>query len=155
MNVIGAIILCVTGIAIIIGVRKVVLNHKTIDYSKYPSTTGTVGHKHNFKGDRWIVSFHDQNGNEVLGMDDIFYSGTFFANKYNLPKHGTQEKIYFWKYDNKFKYSINNKKIEYYIHFCNESFYDLKKKRNKMYSIINIAMGIFFIICGILIFFKG
>jgi len=125
------------------------------EYSKYPVAIGTVYHMEDFIGDRWIVGFIDEAGKEVLGMDDMISSDTFFPNKYHIPKFGTKEKVYYWKYDEKSNFSVNNQNIEYYIHFCNEDLYDLQKKLKRDACFCAIDLGIFLIICGILIGFFG
>lgn len=151
MNILGCIIFIIIGIIIILFVPKA-LKYTDKDYSKYPITTGKVFHQHNFIGNRWIVSFLNEDGKEVLGMDNIISSyNTFNPEKYTMPKFGTEEKIYFWKYDNESQFGINNQKIEYYIHFCNENLYSLQITKCKRHSIIAIILGLLFIIFGILI----
>ena len=81
---------------------------------------------HDFIGDRWIVGFPDETGKEVLGMDDMISSDTFFPNKYHIPKFGTKEKLY-----------------------------DLQKKHKKDAYLGAIGIGAFLIICGILIALLG
>ena len=151
MKIFGCIIFFIIGILIILFVPEL-LKYKNEDYSKYPVTTGKVCHKQDFIGDRWIVSFLDENGQEVLGMDNIISSySTFSPEKYTIPKVGMEEKIYFWKNNDKSKFSINNQKIEYYIHFCNEKLYSLQITKGKRHSIVAIIIGITFIIFGIFI----
>lgn len=53
---------------------------------KYPKTLGTVLHTHDFTGHRWIVKFYNEQGREVLGMDDVLAAETFHPEKYHLPK---------------------------------------------------------------------
>lgn len=154
MNILGGIIFLILGIAIIIFAPKV-LKYKKNDYSKYKVTTGTVYHMHNFFGNRWIVGFIDENGKEVLGMDDVISYDTFSSNRYSIPKFGTKEKVYYWKYDNKSQFSIDDKKVEYYIHFCNENLYDLQKTKKKNHSTLAVIFGIVLAVIGIVIFFFG
>lgn len=155
MNIFGCIIFLIIGILIILFVPKL-LNHKNEDYSKYPVTTGKVCHQHDFIGNRWIVSFLDENGKEVLRMDNIISSyNTFSPEKYTIPKVGTEEKIYFWKNDHKSQFSINNQKVEYYIHFCNEKLYSLQITKGKRHSTVAIIIGLTFIIFGIFIGLFG
>lgn len=149
MNILGIIFLII-GISEIVIVPKM-LKGETKEYSKYPVATGTVCHMEDFIGDRWIVSFIDETGREVLGMDDMILTNTFFSNKYHIPKVGTKEKVYYWKYDGESNFSVNNQNIEYYIHFCNEDLYDLQKKSKRDARFSSIGLGTFLIICGILI----
>lgn len=155
MHILGCIIFLIIGISIIIIATKTFKREKKeyeeMDYSQYPVATGTVYHMHDFSGDRWIVGFPDETGKEVLGMDDMISSDTFFPNKYHIPKFRTKEKIYYWKYNEKSSYGINNQKVEYYIHFCDEKLYDLQKKHKKYTFLGAIGIGLFLIICGILI----
>lgn len=155
MHILGCIIFLIIGISIIIIATKIFKfekkEYEKMDYSQYPVATGTVYHMHDFSGDRWIVGFPDETGKEVLGMDDMISSDTFFPNKYHIPKFRTKEKIYYWKYNEKSSYGINNQKVEYYIHFCDEKLYDLQKKHKKYTFLGAIGIGLFLIICGILI----
>lgn len=159
MNILGCIIFLIIGISIIIIATKMFKSgtkkYEEKDYSKYPVTTGTVYHMEDFIGNRWTVGFLDETGKEVLGMDDMISSNTFFPNKYHIPKVGTKEKVYYWKYNEKSSFSVNNQKVEYYIHFCNEKLYDLQKKLKKDASFFAIGLGIFLITCGILIGLFG
>ncbi len=152
MNILGCIISLI-GISIIIIAIKMYKSetkkYEEKDYSKYPVTTGTVYHMEDFIGRRWIVGFLDETGKEVLGMDDMMSSSTFFPNKYHIPKFGTKEKVYYWKYNEKSSFSVNKQRVEYYIHFCNEKLYDLHKKVRKRSLFFTIGLGIFLIICGI------
>lgn len=136
MSILGCSICLIIGISIILVAIKIFNNEKKnmnkLDYSKYPVATGIVYHMEDFIGDRWTVGFLDETGKEVLGMDDMISSNTFFPNKYHIPKIGLKEKIYYWKYDKKSNFSVNNQKNEYYIHFCNEELYDLQKKLKEM-----------------------
>lgn len=77
MNILGCIIFIIIGIIIILFVPKA-LKYTDKDYSKYPITTGKVFHQHNFIGNRWIVSFLNEDGKEVLGMDNIISSYNTF-----------------------------------------------------------------------------
>ncbi|MEI3530404.1 MAG: hypothetical protein V8Q75_04960 [Bacilli bacterium] len=159
MNLLGCIIFLIIGTSIMIMGSKMLKREKKEyeekEYSKYPVAIGTVYHMEDFIGDRWIVVFIDETGKEVLGMDDMISSNTFFPNKYHIPKVGTKEKIYYWKYDEKSNFSVNNQNIEYYIHFCNEDLYDLQKKLKRDACFCAIGLGIFLIICGILIGLFG
>ncbi|MEE0634896.1 MAG: hypothetical protein UCL21_03695 [Bacilli bacterium] len=159
MHILGGIIFLIIGIGIIIMATKKFKcekkEYEEMDYSQYPVATGTVYHMHDFIGDRWIVGFPDETGKEVLGMDDMISSDTFFPNKYHIPKFGTKEKIYYWKYNGKSSFSITSQKVEYYIHFCNEKLYDLQKKHKKDAYLGAIGIGAFLIICGILIALLG
>lgn len=151
MNLFGSIIFIILGVVIIIYIPQMLV-YKGKNYPKFNKTIGKVEHMQDFCGNRWIVSFKDENGNEVLGMDDIISSyGTFSPNKYNLPKLGKEEYIYYWKYKEKSQYSINHQKVEYYIHFCNENLYELQKIKGKRNSSLAIILGLFFIVCGVLI----
>lgn len=155
MHILGCIIFLIIGIGIIIIATKTFKREKKeyeeMDYSQYPVATGTVYHMHDFSGDRWIVGFPDETGKEVLGMDNMISSDTFFPNKYHIPKVGTKEKIYYWKYNEKSNFSVNNQKVEYYIHFYNEKLCNLQKKHKKYTFLSAIGIGVFLIICGILI----
>lgn len=89
-------------------------------------------------------------------MDNIISSyNTFSPEKYTIPKVGTEEKIYFWKNDHKSQFSINNQKVEYYIHFCNEKLYSLQITKGKRHSTVAIIIGLTFIIFGIFIGLFG
>lgn len=155
MNILGAIIFIIIGTIVIVKVPKILMYKKETDYSKYPVEIGTVNHMEDFGGDRWIVSFTDETGKKVLGMDDIISYSIFLPDKYNIPKFGTKEKIYFWKYDCKSNYSINGQRVEYYTHFCNEDLYNLQRIKGKRHSILAVLLGLVFITCGVLIYFKG
>ena len=73
---------------------KVVMTKETKDYSVWDTAIGKVGHTEDFYGDRWIVSFIDKTGSEVIGMDDkIAYSS--FSHKYKRPVFGSEEQIYY------------------------------------------------------------
>lgn len=82
MHILGCIIFLIIGISIIIIATKIFKcekkEYEKMDYSQYPVATGTVYHMHDFSGDRWIVGFPDETGKEVLGMDDMISSDTFF-----------------------------------------------------------------------------
>lgn len=154
MNIFGCIIFLIIGTSVMImGLKcqRVKKEYEEKEYSKYPVAVGTIYHMENFIGDRWIVGFIDETGKEVLGMDDMISSNTFCSNKYHIPKFGTEEKIYYWKYDKKSKFSVNGQNIEYYIHFCNEDFYDFQRKLKKDACFWIIGIGLFLTICGILI----
>ena len=159
MNILGCIIFLIIGSSIIIIATKIFKSEKKAyeekDYSKYPVVIGTVYHMEDFIGNRWIIGFLDETGKEVLGMDDMISSNTFFPNKYHIPKVGTKEKVYYWKYNENSNFSVNNQKVEYYIHFCNEELYDLQKKLKRDAYFFIIGLGIFLIICGILIGLFG
>lgn len=155
MSILGCIIFLIIGISIIIIATKIFKcekkEYEKMDYLQYPVATGTVYHMHDFIGNRWIVGFLDETGKEVLGMDDMISSNTFFPNKYHIPKFRTKEKVYYWKCNEKSNFSVNNQKVEYYIHFCNEKLYDLQKNHKKYTFLCAIGIGLFLIICGILI----
>jgi len=153
MNIIGAIIFWSAGIAFAFFIPRI-FKRKRIDYSQYPVTTGNIMHTEKLKGDRWIVAF-DLDGKEVLGMDDCFAASTFKPEKYHLPKYGTQEKIYYWKYTGNSSYNINRKKVEYYIHFCDESFYTLYDEKERNSNIGYRILGAIIIFLGMLIFLFG
>lgn len=152
MNIVGAIIFIGIGIIIITKVYKLLKYDEDTDYTKYPVAIGTVlGTEFD---ERWIVSFIDKTGEEVLGMDDFLACSTFFKDKYSLPKRRTKEKVYYWKYEENSQYSINHKEIKYYIHFCNEDMYELAKKQNKRELIIFVFIGLAFIVSGVIIFYQ-
>ena len=150
MNVFGGIIFIIIGIYTIIRIPKVLL-YKENDYTKFNETTGTVIGTEDFMGNRWIVEFIDENGEKVLGMDDVITYSTFFPKTFNIPEKGQEERIHYWKPDTNLKYSINNKPIKYYIHFYNEDLYKLKKVKGRNHSILAVAIGIIIILCGILV----
>ena len=155
MNILGCIIFLIIGIFIILFVPKL-LKYKNEDYSEYPVATGEICHQQDFIGNRWIVSFSDESGKEVLGMDNIISSyNTFSPEKYTIPKIGTKEKNYNWKNDHASQFSINNQKVEYYIHFCNEKLYSLQISKGKSHSSFAIIIGLTFIILGIFIGLFG
>ena len=80
MNIVGIIFLII-GISEILIVPKM-LKKEMKEYSKYPVQTGTVCHMEDFIGDRWIVSFIDETGKEVLGTIDVdIYN--FFGTPYD------------------------------------------------------------------------
>jgi hypothetical protein len=150
MNIFGCILFTSLGILLIITLPQL-LKFEEKDYSKFSVTTGQVLHEEYFTGCRWIVEFTDENGNEAIGMDDINSYNSFNYKKYTLPKFGTAEEIFYWRYNGKSEYSINGKRVYYYIHFCNERFYDLQRALCKRNCIIGIVIGCSFIIAGILI----
>lgn len=145
----GAVFIIIGTITIIYTPKLIMYKKK--DYSKFPVTTATIGHMHDFTGDRWIVHFKNEKGIEVLGMDDVISYSTFFPDKYHIPKFGQQEEVYYWEYEGKSNYRISKQRVEYYIHFCNEDLYELQKIKGKNHSIIAVIIGLAFIICGILI----
>lgn len=123
------------------------------DYSKDSTVLATVLSTHDFSGQRWIVSFTDENGNEVLGMDDCIAGSTFHPENYHIPVKNSEEQVYYWKLDRtKRNYSINGQPIEYFIHFCDETLYDLSKEKKKR-SVSGIRIfAILFIIAGLVMF---
>lgn len=127
--------------------------YKEKNYSGHPVSKGMVNRMQDFGGDRWIVEFEDEDGNKVLGMDNIISYNTFSPKKYHLPKPGNEEKIYYWKYDGNSKYSVNDRNIEYYFHFCNEDLYTLQKTKGRRNFISAGFFGTLIIICGSLLMF--
>lgn len=127
------------------------LYHEQTYYMKYPKTLGTVLHTHDFTGHRWIVKFYNEQGREVLGMDDVLAAETFHPEKYHIPKANTEQQIYYWELNRqKHHYSINYIPIEYYIHFCDEGLYELAHKQLKKSAMGVCLIGIGFIVAGII-----
>ncbi|MCD8096614.1 MAG: hypothetical protein LUE31_00935 [Lachnospiraceae bacterium] len=155
MNIIGAILFAGIGIVWFLAASRI--RRKSTDYTGYPVTEGTVLHTENFAAERWTASFCI-GGEEVLGMDDRFAASTFKPEKYHIPKCRTQESIYYWKRTEQDlrsgHYGINGKPVEYYFHFCVESFYELRDRKEKNAAIRYRILGMIFIFLGILIFLQ-
>lgn len=152
MNIVGAIIFWVAGFISIMLTR--VLKEENKDYSSYPVAVGTVLGTENFCGQRWVVRFTDLSGEEVLGMDDVIGYSTFHPENYHLPKRKLQEKVYYYVRDDKSIYTINDKSVDYYIHFCDETLYELTKVKRKKSRISCITLGIVFVILGIVVLLQ-
>ncbi|MCD8196438.1 MAG: hypothetical protein LUE24_04635 [Lachnospiraceae bacterium] len=155
MNIIGVVLFA--GIGIVWFFMASRIRRKSTDYAGYPVTEGTVLHTEDFVAERWTASFCID-GEEVLGMDDRFAASTFKPEKYHIPKCGMQESIYYWKRtDQELRsghYEINGKPVEYYFHFSDESFYELRDRKEKNAAIRYRILGIIFILFGILIFLR-
>lgn len=149
MNVVGCIIFIIAGI-IAIKVSGVTMKQGLDDYSKCNTAIGKVTHTEDFCGDRWIVYFSDDTGKNLVGMDDIIAVSSFF-DKYKRPISGTEEQVYYYPKTNNSLYQINNDKVEYYIHFCNEDLYELQRHVAKRTSIIGNVIGIILVFCAFLI----
>lgn len=154
MNLVGAVIFVVIGLLIIICVPKLYSENQNVDFSVYPQREAIVLHTYDFYGDRWVVEVQDINGEKFLGIDSILASSTFYKT-YHIPKTGEKVMIYYWESKKKGKFSINNIKLKYEFHFCDESFYELGKKKIKNSIIRSKILGILFIIGGVLIFIKN
>ena len=154
MNILGCALCCIFG-AIFFAASKIVKrNGKYEDYSKFPVTMGKIWHMEDFFGNRWIVSFTNEKGEEVLGMDDVISTNTIHPDKYNIPKVWTMEKIYFWKYDSRGScLNVSNKEVKYYIHFCNESYYNMGKDASRKSSVVFMIVGIIIMILGFIVLF--
>lgn len=127
------------------------LRRNESDYLKYPKTVGTVLHTHDFTGHRWIVKFKNDQGREVLGMDDVLAAESFHPEKYHMPKENTKQQIYYWELNRQtHHYSINRIPIEYNIHFCDERLYELAHKQLKRSAALGRLIGIGFAIAGII-----
>lgn len=150
MNIFGTLIFFVIG-GILIWRPKA---SKT-DYSRYPVTVGEVKIPFDACGDRWLVDFIDEEGMEVVGMDDIAYEGgTFHPERYHLPKRKTMECIYYWKMGKTEQghYFINGKPITHYIHFCDETLYELNRKKERLSIIGTRVLGSCIIFAGLIVF---
>lgn len=134
---------------------KKVYGKKTVDYSQYRLASGTVIGTHDFHGQCWMVKFRDSNGREVIGADEYFARNTFHPQKYTLPKRGELEWFYYWPMEKPDRFKINDIPVAYYIHFCNETLYELhhiycSKNKNRLYTIgvITALMGFAILIFG-------
>lgn len=147
MKVIG-IIFIIVGIFLFRVTRN--LYCEKTDYMKYPKTVGTVLHTHDFTGCRWIVQFYNEEGREVLGMDDVVAASSFHSEEYHMPQKNTEQQFYYWELNRqKYHYSINDTPIEYYIHFCDEELYELAHKQLRRSAMGGCLIGACFAIGGI------
>lgn len=154
MSVVGAIIFCVVGILVLYVSTKIYKGNDN-DYIKYPTAVGTVLGTEEFIGGRWIVSFLNEEGTEVLAMDDRFSASTFTPEKYHMPKRKNQEKVYYWKYQGNSQFGINGQTVEYYFHFCDEKLYELVDLKQRNSIILSRIIGVIIIVVGIAIFTFG
>lgn len=153
MYLIGAILFTIIGLLIIICVPKLYSKYQNMDFSVYPKKEAIVLHTYNFYGERWVVEIKENDNEKFLAIDSIPTSSTFLK-KYHIPKTGEKVDIYYWESKDKNKFSINNTYLKYEFHFCDESFYELQKKKIE-YSIIGSKiLGILFIIGAVLIFIN-
>ena len=124
---------------------------KRHSYAYLPIARATVLKTVDFGGDRWLVRFTTRYGREVLGMDDKRCVNVFHPEKHSLPKRDTLERVYYWKYTGKSKYRLNGKKVNYYIHFCNESFYEIRNRRENALIWVLGVLGVILLVFGYII----
>lgn len=153
MNIVGCIIFIIAGI-IAVEFPKVSKSQGLKDYSKCRVAEGIVIGTLDFYGERWAVYFTDEKGREVLGMDDVIAESSF-SHKYKRPVSKTEEKVYYYPMKDNGSITLNGKKAEYYIHFCNDDLYELQKHVVKRSCIIGKVVGCILVVCAILILIKS
>lgn len=154
MNIVGAIIFFAWGVLFGVVVRKAYKKDDK-DYSQYDTAVGTVIRTLDFCGERWIVDFKNAQGKQVLGMDNRLCASTFSTEKYHLPKRNTQEKVYYWKCNSSSRYRFSGREVDYYIHFCDETLYQLLDEKNRRREKVFALLGVIFALMGIMIFAFG
>lgn len=153
MNIVGCVLFIIAGILAIIFPR-IGKKQGLEDYSGCATAMGEVAGTEDFCGERWMVCFTDANGREVLGMDDVIAVSSF-SHKYKRPKRRTTEAVYYYPRTENGFFKLNGRRVEYYIHFCNEDLYELQKHVTKRDCVIGILLGIAFMICAVLILIFG
>ena len=156
MNIVGCIIFFIAGI-IAVKLTKWAFAREPKDYSLCDTAVGEVCGTEDFCGERWIVSFLDKNGNEVLGMDDyiVIYTSFWDRHDYKSPIRRSEEQIYYYPCTENSRYIIGNKEVKYYIHFRNEEYYELAKHKRQIYPRYGAVVGGLFMIAGLLILVSG
>lgn len=153
MNIVGFILFIIIAI-LSVKISDLLKEYGLDNYSNCNIAKGYVILTGNFYGERWIVEFNDETGRTVLGMDDITLANSF-SHKYEKPKRHSEELVYYYPKTDNGKFKINGKQIEYYIHFCNDDLYELRRHIDKRNCIIGRSMGIVFIVCAVLILLFG
>lgn len=152
MNIVGALIFWFAGFLSFMMAKAMKSENK--DYSDLPVAEGKVLGMEDFCGDRWLVQFKNELGEEVIGMDDIASGSTFHPERYHLPCKKMQVKVYYYAREDKSRFGVNNKPVTHYIHFCDETFYDLTKKGKRNAGKICVVAGIIFIFFGAIILLQ-
>lgn len=137
--------------ALFIAVAKLHGKKEEVNYAQYPTAEATVIGTYKFYGSRWMARFENETGEEVIGADDVYAESTFFPKKHSIPKRGNVERVYYWRDNDLNSHRIGGSYIRYMFHFCNESFYDLHKKRTKRMCVSRWIMGLVLIAIGIVI----
>lgn len=153
MNILGAVIFITIGFGLLWFIKWRDSDRKS-DYSQYPKAMATVLGAEDFGGERWIVKFHNEEGKEVLGRDNELTGSTFHPERYHFPKRKMETYVYYWKKTGNSKYFLNNVLIEYDIHFCDDTLYELSKKSIKRSNAVIRIIAVCMTIAGVLIFLQ-
>lgn len=125
------------------------------NYSYMQISNGRVLGFYNIDGYRLVVKVVDRSGKELLGIDDRIYWGLFRPKHCDKIKKNSVERVYYWKNNSGVKYKLRGKTINYYTHFCNESFYSFINKRERVKVIILGVLGSLSLIGGYILLIVG
>lgn len=130
-----------------LGVWKIHKISKQVkDYSAYPKTTGEILYSDSFGKSDWrqVVEFQTPDGRSVLGMHDI-------RNTQGLPQKHTRQEICYWPMPSNLSYRISGRKLEYYIHYCDDRFYASYNENAKKWPYLLPVIGSALIALGVYI----
>lgn len=125
------------------------------NYSYRQIANGRVLGFYNINGYRLVVKVVDRYGKELLCVDDRIYWGIFRPKHCDKIKKNSVERVYYWKNNSGVQYKLNGKPINYYTHFCNESFYSFINKRERVKVIIFGVFGSLSLIGGYILLIVG
>lgn len=125
------------------------------NYSYMQIANGRVLGFYNIDGYRLVVKVVDRSGKELLCVDDRIYWGIFRPKHCDKIKKNSVERVYCWKNNSGVKYKWKGKSINYYTHFCNESFYSFINKRERAKVIILGVLGSLSLIGGYILLILG
>lgn len=127
-------------------------------YASRPTAEGTVQMVPHFKN-HWFVRFVNAEGKECLGMDDRFAESVFHPERYHMPKRGAVERVYYWPfeeaYDRNVSYCVDNLCAHYWVHFCDESLYDVSHAKEKRRLCGYLLLAAAFMIAGVMTLLFG
>lgn len=125
------------------------------NYSYMQIANGRVLGFYNIEGYHLVVKVVDRSGKELLCVDDRIYWGIFRPKYWDKIKKNSVERVYCWKNNSGVKYKWKGKTINYYTHFCNESFYSFINKRESAKVIILGVLGSLSLIGGYILLIVG
>ena len=155
MNVVGSILFFLVGTFCLIWAFK---RHRKspVDYIQmYRVSSGKVWGTYDYYGKRWLVKFVTDNGQTVYGADDFLAGEIFHPENYKIPKPGDNIGFYYWPLKQPYTHSINDIPIACRIHFYDERYYELAKKKIKSTTNGIMFFALFMIVMGAMILLFG
>ncbi len=157
----GLLFLFVSGLIAHFTFRRMREERESLSADRYagrPTAVGTIQHQLQSKS-RWFVRFVNAEGEECLGMDDRFAESVFHIRRHHIPQPGMVERVYYWPFEERFdrhvSYCIDGLCAHYWVHFCDESLYEVSHNKQKWRLRGYLLLAAAFLVAGVLTLLYG